>query len=398
MKRFKIALSFTGEHRIFVAKVAELLAKEFGEMKILYDRYHEAEFARPDLDIYLPQLYLEESELIVIFLCAQYVDKRWCNLEWRSIRQLISSRDTSRVMFLSFDELKNGIPELGIYGGDGYLRITVDDADKAARDISRRHEVESVRSLQTLEDSAAKPTAPDSDGWSVAAGEFLKRNVEFAIVHRPPEFPGRDYVLPVANGCLVGDDYVLTCKEALELATKGAEHKRGRVVLLLGFVWYDFEAEPLDALSGLVLCKITKRDERTWQDACEMRAQYGLNWWAEPPRNSSVPFTPTPSIGQECGFFLPCDDTQNFRQAEFTHVEFGKSWIAYFRKPNDEALKSFVTGSYGGRVKQVGGAVFSRDASLLGIISGLAKHEYDVGRRIVVRGLLGHPRYTTLKK
>lgn len=49
---------------------------------MLYDRYHEAEFARPDLDVYLPNLYATESELIVIFLCPDYAKKRWCKLEW----------------------------------------------------------------------------------------------------------------------------------------------------------------------------------------------------------------------------------------------------------------------------------------------------------------------------
>jgi hypothetical protein len=41
-KRFRIAFSFAGEKRTFVAKVAELLAEQFGREHILYDKYYEA--------------------------------------------------------------------------------------------------------------------------------------------------------------------------------------------------------------------------------------------------------------------------------------------------------------------------------------------------------------------
>ena len=48
-RRFRVAFSFAGEKRAFVAKVADILAKRFGEAAILYDRYHQAEFSRSDL-------------------------------------------------------------------------------------------------------------------------------------------------------------------------------------------------------------------------------------------------------------------------------------------------------------------------------------------------------------
>ena len=48
-KRFRIAFSFAGEKRDFVAQVAAILARRFDKERILYDKYHEAEFARYDL-------------------------------------------------------------------------------------------------------------------------------------------------------------------------------------------------------------------------------------------------------------------------------------------------------------------------------------------------------------
>ena len=44
-KRFRIAFSFAGEKRDFVAKVAAILARRFSEADVLYDKFHEAEFA-----------------------------------------------------------------------------------------------------------------------------------------------------------------------------------------------------------------------------------------------------------------------------------------------------------------------------------------------------------------
>ncbi|OHX35213.1 hypothetical protein BJL95_01320 [Methylomonas sp. LWB] len=120
--RFSIALSFPGEHRTFVKQVADILAEKFGEDGVLYDDYHDAEFARPDLDVYLPNLYRTESELIVLFLCPVYPQKRWCRLEWRHIRQLIATLDSDRVFFLSFGN-PGDLSEFGIISGDGYIDI-----------------------------------------------------------------------------------------------------------------------------------------------------------------------------------------------------------------------------------------------------------------------------------
>jgi tetratricopeptide (TPR) repeat protein len=97
-KRFRIAFSFAGEKREFVAKVARILADRFGEDKILYDKFHEAEFARYDLGIRLPKLYGEQSDLIVPVICPNYDAKRWTGWEWVHIYGLLTKADGYRVM------------------------------------------------------------------------------------------------------------------------------------------------------------------------------------------------------------------------------------------------------------------------------------------------------------
>jgi len=46
-RRFEIALSFPGEHRDYVKEVAAHLASAFGEERVLYDHFHDAEAAIP---------------------------------------------------------------------------------------------------------------------------------------------------------------------------------------------------------------------------------------------------------------------------------------------------------------------------------------------------------------
>jgi hypothetical protein len=104
--RVRIACSFAGEKREFVAQVARLLADRFGEAAILYDKFHEAEFAVYDQGLRLPNLYAEQSELIVPVLCPAYDAKRWTGWEWVHIYGLLTRADGHRVMPSRFEYAK----------------------------------------------------------------------------------------------------------------------------------------------------------------------------------------------------------------------------------------------------------------------------------------------------
>jgi len=83
-------------------RLAAILAAEFTKKAILYDKFHEAEFGRRDLDIYLPELYHKQSELIVVVLCQDYETKEWCGLEWTAIHALLKNRKDDMVMLCRF--------------------------------------------------------------------------------------------------------------------------------------------------------------------------------------------------------------------------------------------------------------------------------------------------------
>src|SRR5688572_22345221 len=121
-RRFQIALSYPSEHREFVGRVATSLADTVGREKVLYDKFLEAEFARCRLDGHLAKLYRDESELIVVFLCPEYVDKEWCKLEWEHIKALIGTPEDRRIMLLRRGPLRPlELSELGLQPGDNPL-------------------------------------------------------------------------------------------------------------------------------------------------------------------------------------------------------------------------------------------------------------------------------------
>lgn len=116
-KRFDVALSFPGEYRSFVQGVAEVLEQKLSQEQVFYDKWYEAELARPNLDTYLQRIYHDKAELVVVFLCTEYEKKVWCGLEWRAIRNLLSQKQDEAIMLIRFDDTV--IP--GLYSIDGYV-------------------------------------------------------------------------------------------------------------------------------------------------------------------------------------------------------------------------------------------------------------------------------------
>jgi tetratricopeptide (TPR) repeat protein len=133
-RRFRVALSYPGEHRARVENIANALAASLGRNQILYDRWHAAEFNRANLDVYLPTLYHDESDLIAIFLCQAFNEKEWCGLEWRACRDLLKGKQDARLMFFRLDDTE--IP--GLYSIDGYQDMrTMSDAEVASAIFQR---------------------------------------------------------------------------------------------------------------------------------------------------------------------------------------------------------------------------------------------------------------------
>lgn len=133
-KRFRIAFSFAGEKRDFVSKVADILAHRFDEKAILYDKYHEAEFGRRDLGIYLPDLYHDQTDLVVVVVCPDYDEKEWTGPEWMAIHDLLKNRKDEEVMLCRFDHAT----VKGVHSNAGWIELDHKTPEQAASLILER--------------------------------------------------------------------------------------------------------------------------------------------------------------------------------------------------------------------------------------------------------------------
>jgi tetratricopeptide (TPR) repeat protein len=133
-KRFRIAFSFAGEKRNFVSHVADILAKQFGEDKILYDRFHEAEFGNWKLGLILQGLYHDQSDMIVVVVCPDYVRKNWCGLEWVAIHGMLMAGKDREIMLCRFEHAEIE----GLHENAGFVELDDKTPAQAAERILER--------------------------------------------------------------------------------------------------------------------------------------------------------------------------------------------------------------------------------------------------------------------
>jgi len=135
-KRFAVAFSFAGEQNDFVERVWKAL-RLYGRLprrRIFYHKVFEGELSRPNLDVYLQDIYANQTELLVVFLSAEYASKEWTGLEWRVVRELIKQKKSNAVMPIRFDETH--IP--GLFSIDGYVSAAGREPEDIADDIIDR--------------------------------------------------------------------------------------------------------------------------------------------------------------------------------------------------------------------------------------------------------------------
>jgi hypothetical protein len=130
---FDVALSFPGESRPFVERVAQELERRLGPNAYFYDNNYVSQLAQPSLDTLLQSLY-KRARLDVVFLSGDYQRKDWCGIEFRAVREIMFSRENMRVMFVKMDD---GEVE-GVSKTDGYVDARRFDPARIAEFICER--------------------------------------------------------------------------------------------------------------------------------------------------------------------------------------------------------------------------------------------------------------------
>lgn len=247
-------------------------------------------------------------------------------------------------------------------------------------------------------EKANRTSVPLND-WSIAAMEFSRRTAEIAVVYNGGfngrGIAGRDMILPVAHACLIGNQDVLSCGNAFDLATDVAREREGRVIILAGLAGYGFEPKPVEEGVGLRIHRLTTKDEEKWAQLGELLHMFQPADLDMALDAATVRFRSSIWQGQEIGFVHSGEavDVMSTIQT-FSKRQFDSGYISHFKKPSRDGLKVAVTGVLSGRLLQSGSPVFNRDGELLGIISDTEHYESDAGRRAVIHTLLGLPRFT----
>ena len=106
---YDVALSFAGEDRVYVEKVAKYL-KEKG-IEVFYDDYEKTGLWGKDLYVYLDEVYQKKARYCVMFLSCHYAEKLWTNHERKSAQARAFIEKGEYILPARFDNTEiPGIP------------------------------------------------------------------------------------------------------------------------------------------------------------------------------------------------------------------------------------------------------------------------------------------------
>lgn len=101
---YEVALSFAGEDRSFVERVAEYLRQN--RIDVYYDRFYEVHFWGEDLIEKFDEIYGSSARYVVMFISEHYAKKMWTNFERRTALSRMIREETTYLLPARFDDTK----------------------------------------------------------------------------------------------------------------------------------------------------------------------------------------------------------------------------------------------------------------------------------------------------
>lgn len=120
---FELVLSFAGEEREYVEKVAEMLVRH--GVTLFYDRYQKATLWGKDLYEHLNKVYGGDARYCVMFISKSYADKVWTTHERRSAFAAAIERREEYILPARFDDTEIG----GLRKTVGYVDLRHETVD-----------------------------------------------------------------------------------------------------------------------------------------------------------------------------------------------------------------------------------------------------------------------------
>ncbi len=102
--KYEVALSFAGEDRTYVEKVADALARK--GLRVFYDRHEEVELWGKDLYEHLSEVYSKRARFVVLFISRHYKAKLWTNHERKSAQARAFKERKEYILPARFDRTR----------------------------------------------------------------------------------------------------------------------------------------------------------------------------------------------------------------------------------------------------------------------------------------------------
>lgn len=169
MSKYHIALSFAGEDRDYVDRVATHL-RENG-VDVFYDKFEETKLWGKDLYTYLTDIYQNRALYTVMFVSEAYKEKLWTNHERKSAQARASSESQEYILPAMFDESVE-IP--GLLKTTGYISL---------RSISPEEFGDKI--IEKLKDSGVVLKVEEKFSYSSSA----KADIDFPLAEHPTISP-----------------------------------------------------------------------------------------------------------------------------------------------------------------------------------------------------------------
>jgi hypothetical protein len=129
---YDVCLSFAGEDRSYVRKVADHL-KDAG-IRVFYDEYAEVELWGKDLFVHLDQVYSDSARFCVIFISKHYAIKLWTNHERQSAQARAFKEHQEYLLPARFDRTE--VP--GLRQTVGYIDLSKRSPEALAGLIAKK--------------------------------------------------------------------------------------------------------------------------------------------------------------------------------------------------------------------------------------------------------------------
>lgn len=129
---YEVVLSFAGEDREYVERVAECLKKN--NVKVFYDKYEEVTLWGKDLSEHLDKIYRGNARYCVMFLSKNYANKVWTRHERRSALAKAITEKGDYILPTRFDDTE--IP--GIQPTIGYVDLSKKTTEELCKMILQK--------------------------------------------------------------------------------------------------------------------------------------------------------------------------------------------------------------------------------------------------------------------